>query len=670
MKKTFILITSLILILVFTSCITTSNNIYKVTYYIGEEVYYETEVKENEKVENIKVPEIEYYELKNWLNKETNELYDFSLPLKSDLELVARYSKIVNLAGGEEGKHYDFSNLTDEEYIEIVGKLEDFLIDNAIAIPLCSEYNLSLLNNRIEYPVSLYLKGFELYSKFTGESVFRYGVNQNSFNLANFNNTTNLNLISCGLYQYEYTENFEDYNLLPYFAKDDPVCLDEQGYVWKVYIDEGFKFSDGSDVKFEDFVNAYEYNLQNDISLAPWFFIIKNSRKYFNKECKREEVGIEYNYEEKSITFTLENVSTKEGIKRNLSQKTFAPVPYFVIEENSDYSTYKFVGEYVLKSFNNNVLKYEKNPYYFNKNGVLKTFDKVEYHLYSNENEVYNNFLNGQVDMIDLSNDLETENIFSHINKIETLDSSYFLFIKQFDIEDYPSTNGENPINKILLNNNLRKALYYGIDRTKFVGNQYVPQDKFLPKGIVLTDKLTTVYPSQNNENYSFNQELALAYYLKALDELILSNEIENKEGTVIELDVLYSVDMDIENIFTEYEKLFNSQEKYKNITIKFNLSKMSRSDLYYHEINLDYDIILSSIYPGTQVSDALYPWSGPHLSSDTFLCYSSLTTKAYKESLIEFNNELFTYDALVTLLNDRINNIVYIKNGKISDIK
>ena len=39
MKKAFILITSLILILVFTSCITTSNNIYKVTYYIGEEVY-------------------------------------------------------------------------------------------------------------------------------------------------------------------------------------------------------------------------------------------------------------------------------------------------------------------------------------------------------------------------------------------------------------------------------------------------------------------------------------------------------------------------------------------------------------------------------------------------------------------------------------------------------
>ena len=664
MKKTFILITSIILLFLFTSCITPSNNVYKVTYYIDEEVYYETEVKENEKVENIKVPEIEYYELKNWLNKETNEPYDFSLPLKGDLELVANYSKITNLAGGEEGKYYDFSNLTDEQLIEIGEKLEHFLIDNAISIPLFSEYNISLLNNRIEYPVSLNINGYELYSKFTGESVFRYGINKNNFDIGNFNNTTNLNLISCGLYQYEYTENFEEYNLLPYFAKEDPICLDDNGYVWKVYIDEGFKFSDGSDVKFEDFVNAYEYNLQNEISLAPWFLVIRNAKKYFNNECTREDVGIEYNYEEKSITFTLENSSTKEDVKRQLSQKTFAPVPYFVMEENNDYSDYKFVGEYVLKSFENNILTYEKNSYYNNKNGISKTFNNIEYHLYDGYDEVYNNFINGQIDMIDISKDLEKENISSFTNKIETLKTSYFLFIKQFDIEDYPSINEEDPINKILLNTNLRKALYYGINRSIFLKDKYIPEDKFIPEGIILTDQLTTLYPYQTNENYSFNQELALTYYLKALDELILSNEIKDIEGTIIELDVLYSADMDIENIFTEYEKLFNSQEKYKNIKIDFILTKMSRPALYFHEVYLDYDIILSNIYLGPRVNDALYPWSGPNLSKDTYLCYSSLTKTAYKENLIEFNNELFTFDALLKAVEKDIN--VYIKDGKL----
>ena len=176
MKKTFILITSLILLFLFTSCITPSNNVYKVTYYIDEEVYYETEVKENEKVENIKVPEIEYYELKNWLNKETNEPYDFSLPLKNDLELVANYSKITNLAGGEEGKYYDFSNLTDKQLIEIGEKLEEVFLENVVAVPLGHETSLKLLNKRLEYPVSREYSGYELYSDFTGESVFRYGL--------------------------------------------------------------------------------------------------------------------------------------------------------------------------------------------------------------------------------------------------------------------------------------------------------------------------------------------------------------------------------------------------------------------------------------------------------------------------------------------------------------
>ena len=113
MKKTFIIITTLILSLLFTSCIASSDVTYKVKYIVNDEVYLTKEVKANEKVDNIEAPEFDYYEFANWLNKETNEPYDFSLPLNNDLELIAEYSKIANLSGGEEGKYYDFSNLTD-----------------------------------------------------------------------------------------------------------------------------------------------------------------------------------------------------------------------------------------------------------------------------------------------------------------------------------------------------------------------------------------------------------------------------------------------------------------------------------------------------------------------------------------------------------------------------
>ena len=247
MKKTFIIITTLILSLLFTSCIASSDVTYKVKYIVNEEIYLTKEVKANEKLDNIEAPKLEYYEFINWFNKETNEPYDFSLPLKSDLELIAEYSKIANLAGGEVGKYYDFSNLTDEELIEIAGKLEDFLIDQALSIPFYNTVYLHLLSDRIKYPVDKSFEGYELYSDFTGENVFRYAF-EITPSFIRDTNLINRDLIFKGLYSYEYNEDLLSNKLVPYFAKGDPVCLDEQGYVWKVYIDEGFKFSDGSDV--------------------------------------------------------------------------------------------------------------------------------------------------------------------------------------------------------------------------------------------------------------------------------------------------------------------------------------------------------------------------------------------------------------------------------------
>ena len=60
MKKTFIIITTLILSLLFTSCITSSDVTYKVKYIVNEEIYLTKEVKANEKLDNIEAPKLEY----------------------------------------------------------------------------------------------------------------------------------------------------------------------------------------------------------------------------------------------------------------------------------------------------------------------------------------------------------------------------------------------------------------------------------------------------------------------------------------------------------------------------------------------------------------------------------------------------------------------------------
>ena len=657
MKKTFILITSLILLFLFTSCLTPSNNVYKVTYYIDEEVYYETEIKENEKVENIKVPEIEYYELKNWLNKETNEPYDFSLPLKGDLELVANYSKITNLAGGEEGKYYDFSNLTDEQLFEIANKLEDFLIEHAFSIPIYKNLSLkcNLLSNRIMYPVDKNLKGYELYSDFTGENVFRYAVEKINNSFIN-NNIINHNLIFKGLYSYEYSEDLLSKKLVPYFAKEDPICVDNDGYRWKVYIDEGFKFSDGTDVKFEDFVNAYELNLKNEDAIIYNMRNIINASKYNKSECSREDVGIEYNYEEKSIIFTFGIPKSKNTVKDLLEDSTFSPIPFFELVENEDYSKFKFVGEYVLKSFENNVITYEKNPYYINKNGVLRTFEKIEYYYVDDKNVGYNMFMEELVDCIEVSKEYFDKYYELGHNMVEVYGTTYGLHLNLNE-----SVGNQNPI---ILNQDFRKALYYGINRELFNGI-FKPADKEINPGSILKDYYRVLYPYQQEEAV-YDAKLSLDYYINALDDLIMDNEISNDNQNIIEIEVICFENKEkYEEILNSYESLFNSQTKYSNIKIDFILNNLTAYEVQEKLRNADYDIAAMPLSSTPEAISILLIWVN---QSSTYLApmhRNSMVYTAIKSNLIEFQNELYTYETLVTILLNEYKS-VFIKNGKI----
>jgi len=662
MKKTFIIITTLILSLLFTSCITSSDVTYKVKYIVNEEIYLIKEVKANEKLDNIEAPKLEYYEFINWLNKETNEPYDFSLPLKSDLELIAEYSKIANLAGGEEGKYYDFSNLTDEELFEITGKLEDFLIDQVVAIPFYNSAELYLLSDRIKYPVDKSFGGYELYSDFIGESVFKYVIDKGNFfssDIANINE----DLLFKGLYSYEYNEDLLSNKLVPYFAKGDPVCLDEEGYVWKVYIDEGFKFSDGSDVKFEDFVNAYELNLKNVDALGFALMQIKNIGQYKKGECERKDVGIEYNYEEKAIIFTFRHPNILKEVKNLLTYPVFGPIPFFELIENEDYSKYKFVGEYVLKSFENNVIIYEKNPFYVNKNKVLKNFEKIEYHCVDDKNAGYNMYIEGLVDYVELSKELFDEYSDYENNIVKTGSNGYGI---QVNLNENKKTDMP-----ILYNQNFRKALYYGTNIVKYIGSDNILNYDFTLPQSYFSDSYKILYQGQIEPN-PYNVSLSLDYYVKALDELIDNKKLENKEKTVIEVEVIYADDIDddvdVDKIFEDYEELFNSQRKYPNIKLLFKVEKMDYFELRYQYIYQgNYDLAFYHLGIITYIGNHMIRL-GDSSNSEGYRFYSPIFNEVYDDLLLEFNNEYFTFKALALALVN--GNNVYIKNGKLIDIE
>ena len=662
MKKTLTIITTLILSLLFTSCIISSDETYKIKYIFNDETYLIKEVNINKKAENIEAPELEYYEFINWINKETNEPYDFSLPLNSDLELVAKYSKIENLAGGEEGKIYDFSNLSDSELNEIASKLEGFLIDQVIAVPFYNSTKLNLLSERITYPVDKSFRGYELYSDFTGESVFKYVVDKGNFFSTAINNI-NEDLLFKSLYSYEFNEDLLSNKLVPYFAKGEPVCLDEQGYVWKVYIDEGFKFSDGTDVTFNDFVNAYELNLKNENALGFALMQIKNTVQYSKGECERKDVGIEYNYEEKSIIFTFRYPNILKEVKNVLTYPTFGPTPYLEILENEDFSKYKFVGEYVLKSFENDVVTYEKNPYYFNKNGILRTFDKIEYYCVDDKNTGYNMFIEGLVDYVELANELFDEYLDYENNIVKTSSNGYGI---QVNLNEDIKTN-----KPILYNQNFRKALYYGVNKTEYIGNENIFSHDFTLSQSYFSDSYKILYQDQIESN-PYDTSLSLDYYVKALDELINNKQIENKEKTVIEIEVIYADDIrggvDVDKIFKDYEELFNSQKKYPNIKVAFKVEKIDYSKLHYQYLyQANYDLAFIHLGVITYIGESMTRF-GNISNPDGYTFYSPIFNEVYSDLLLEFNNEYFTFKALAQALVN--SNRVYVKNGKVIDIE
>jgi len=641
MKKTLIIITSLILSFLLISCADDGNQ-FKIKYYIDNKLYDLKRVMANEITYEYDYPEIKYYKFLGWYDKETNELFDFSKPITKDIELEGKYEYISNLAGGEEGKYYDFSNLTDEELIEIAGKLEDVFLENMVAVPIGYNANLQLLNERVEYPVSRNYANYELYSSFTGEDVFRYGLTRESFEDSLYSYSMFCNYLSKGLYSYEFKEDFSSIEVVPYFAKGEPVKLNEQENTWKVYIDEGFKYADGTNVTFEDFVNAYEYNLKNLSTARNYMYMIENAYSYAKDECEREEVGISYNYEDKSIIFKVKYQYSSIGFKNAFSNPCMGPVMYFEIEENADFSQYKTVGEYVIKSFENNKIIFEKNPYYIDKSKEVKKFSKIEYHILDNETNQIEMVKNNLLDICSIPKEL-----FKEYYNSKYYENLVFSTTKEFDLFINTRDETKTSISDIILfNNNFRKALYYGMDREKLIEQDIIPKYSIISEGTYIDSDLKIIYPKNPNSLYEYDKELALEYYIKALDDLIIDEKLSDVYNKTIEIVVSHassnSFEIKLENMIKEYEELFNSQSKYPNIKIKFTFKTATD---YYFIWHGDYQIGLWYAYSNS-INDTLGRWAG--LGGNPDFYYSNAYLSGWNSlSLIEYNGETFTYEAL-----------------------
>lgn len=658
MKKTILFCITLMLVFFLVSCENSANNVYNIAFYVEDEIYLTQHVKKNKLVEDVKAPLKEYYSFKGWYDKETNEEYDFSTPTTKNIELIAEYEKITNLAGGDYGKIYNFSDLTYVHSLEITQKLEQFLIDHAVYIPIANSAKMYMFNDRITLPVSKYnnYAGFaQLYSSYEGESVFRQQVSDTFENengqLLNLHN----DLVYMGLYTYKYNDEYTSYELLPYFANSDPIKLDDEGYIWKVYLTEGFKYSNGTDVLFNDFVESYERTLTEN---ADNFWYISNATAYGEGKCEREDVGISYSEEEKSITFTMRYYYSIEKMKDILSDAAYGPIHYEHPTPETDLSTRKYVGEYYLKSITEEKVTFEKNPYFNYKNSSERTYEQIEAYLVNDSDKALEMFYNDELDMIEVKN---------YIEDPRWIDGEYYsdigIIINQYEhIVKHP----------ILLNENFRKSLYYGISRKDICDNNlngYLPWQYFTSPNKYINNELNIKYFQPFDQTYAYDPEYALECYVAALKELILQEKLPLEEEHIIEIEVCAYISKlgYLEPICNAYEELLNSQTQYSNIKIKFNIvSNLTSYEISYKLSHWDFDLFL---YEGTtwlntlNAADRLDQWGMDWRSGTSSLYQNLYHSIAAEDYLIEFMGEMYTFEALSNAL---LKSRILIKNGKV----
>lgn len=317
----------------------------------------------------------------------------------------------------------------------------------------------------------------------------------------------------------------------------------EDGLTWNFKIREGVKWythtgEEYAEVVAQDWVDAAKYilNPENESRTANIFYgVIKNAEEYYNGEIDDfDQVGVKAlsDYE---LQYTL-----KEEVPYFLSMLNyvcFLPVNGDFLEEvgdkfGTDNENLLYNGAYIMETFEPQTRRVlVANENYWDRENIhieriTQTFNKEAATLAPEL------FLRGEIDYADISSEL-IEEWYNDPDKKDlvrpsrTSFYSYFYalnFDPQFD-EEYEPDNWRKAVN----NRNFRKSLFHALDRTQamLTAEPYNPENKLnntiTPRNFVDLDGVdyTELEPLKKfTETESFNEELALEYRDKAMEEL------------------------------------------------------------------------------------------------------------------------------------------------------
>ncbi|MDD7185522.1 MAG: peptide ABC transporter substrate-binding protein [Ruminococcus sp.] len=390
-----------------------------------------------------------------------------------------------------------------------------------------------------------------------------------------------------------------DGNVVNDNAESYEISADGLSYKFKLRKDNyWFRDTDGDEdysegeyfpVTAHDYVFAFQrlFNPETRSNLAGNFICIKNSEKIMQGKLSPEETGV-YAEDDYTLVFQLEHSSAD-------FLKLLTTSPALPCNEEFFYSTkgrYGLDEDSVISNGAFFMRQWFYDPYgnhnilYMKRNSVNSQYDKV-----------YPSYLSFSIE--DSQEDINSEFISSDLDCISTLEFDSRFSKKKYSYDDYRSiTLGLifNPKDPIYSNENLRKALAYGINRES--AKKKIDSDVEMAGGLIAP---AVTLLGRSYRELSADDTLSVYDEKKALEYLEKAKSELNREtfDTVKILVCNESVNPDELHVL--------SQQWSDLLGIYIGIEEVTESDFYSRLDNGDYSI-------------ALYPVTADYNSGISFL--------------------------------------------------
>lgn len=397
----------------------------------------------------------------------------------------------------------------------------------------------------------------------------------------------------------------QDGNMVPSAAESYEVSDD--GLVYTFHLRQDLKWSDGQPITAEHFVYTLvractaETGSENAYIVLPY---IKNAQKFFDKEVSQEEFGVKA-LDDYTLEITLEH-PTGYFID-TCDYSLFAPSRPDVVEADPEAWSLKAEtcivnGPFKPSEFKQGEkLEFVKNENYWNVDAVK--LEKVTVFFFADSSTAYSAYQTGEVDICNYIPSGDVLTLFSQNNPELIVTPSLGM--------SYLSINNEK-----ISDVNLRKAIFYAIDREKITDSDVskittMPLYGMVPPGIMLD--------GQEFREVAGDYGLSPTADVEQSKKYLEAAGYPNGEG----MEELTILAMNTEDNL-KAAQLY--QEMLRNVGIPCEIQPVESKIFYSTKVEGNYDLSVSS-------------WAGDYVHPMTFLEFK---TSNHGENVERYNNPAF----------------------------